>query len=155
MRIGGGAAVFVSDFMIFVNGKANTGYIPNLPMVGFIAGGSSYEKLPNFLTKEKKIVFPSGNNYVFTVDGKLYDNIIPNTGMTIDLSDKMSGTSAWFILFNTSTKQIELAKWNLIINYNIGYGLLGSIRVLDDNDWNIQFNLPYLVNNKLYGLSTE
>ncbi|WP_240077773.1 glycerophosphodiester phosphodiesterase family protein [Enterococcus gallinarum] len=68
-------------------------------------------------------------------------------------------TSAWYLVFNLSTKAITVIPYSTLGNYVKGYAILGSLRIMGVINGVSQFSLflpyPFLVDGKLYGYSSD
>lgn len=154
-RNSAGKTIISADFPITVDGYPSEESISKLPLVTILSGGSTSNRFPNLNSITKTLNFPGGFDWIFSVDGKTYPNAIPSTGLTVDLSN-LSGTSAWYLIFNLSTKAITVIPYGTLGNYVKGYAILGSLRILGVINGVSQFSLflpyPFLVDGKLYGL---
>lgn len=154
-RHSAGKIIISADFPITVDGYPSEESIAKLPLVTILAGGSTSNRFPNLNSITKTLNFPGGFDWIFSVDGKTYTNAIPSTGLTVDLSN-LSGTSAWYLIFNLSTKAITVIPYSTLGNYVKGYAILGSLRILGVINGVSQYSLflpyPFLVDGKLYGL---
>ena len=156
-RYSAGKIIISADFPITVDGYPSEESIPKLPLVTILSGGSTSNRFPNLNSITKTLNFPGGFDWIFSVDGKTYTNAIPSTGLTVDLSN-LSGTSAWYLIFNLSTKAITVIPYSTLGNYVKGYAILGSLRIMGVINGVSQFSLflpyPFLVDGKLYGYSS-
>lgn len=156
-RHSAGKIIISADFPITVDGYPSEESIPKLPLVTILSGGSTSNRFPNLNSITKTLNFPGGFDWIFSVDGKTYTNAIPSTGLTVDLSN-LSGTSAWYLVFNLSTKAITVIPYSTLGNYVKGYAILGSLRIMGVINGVSQFSLflpyPFLVDGKLYGYSS-
>lgn len=156
-RYSAGKIIISADFPITVDGYPSEESIPKLPLVTILSGGSTSNRFPNLNSITKTLNFPGGFDWIFSVDGKTYTNAIPSTGLTVDLSN-LSGTSAWYLIFNLSTKAITVIPYSILGNYVKGYAILGSLRIMGVINGVSQFSLflpyPFLVDGKLYGYSS-
>lgn len=156
-RNSAGKTIISADFPITVDGYPAEESIAKLPLVTILAGGSTSNRFPNLNSITKTLKFPGGFDWIFSVDGKTYTNAIPSTGLTVDLSN-LSGTSAWYLIFNLSTKAITVIPYSTLGNYVKGYAILGSLRILGVINGVSQYSLflpyPFLVDGKLYGYSS-
>lgn len=156
-RNSAGKTIISADFPITVDGYPAEESIPKLPLVTILSGGSTSNRFPNLNSITKTLNFPGGFDWIFSVDGKTYPNAIPSTGLTVDLSN-LSGTSAWYLIFNLSTKAITVIPYSTLGNYVKGYAILGSLRIMGVINGVSQFSLflphPFLVDGKLYGYSS-
>ena len=156
-RNSAGKTIISAEFPITVDGYPSEESIAKLPLVTILSGGSTSNRFPNLNSITKTLNFPGGFDWIFSVDGKTYPNAIPSTGLTVDLSN-LSGTSAWYLIFNLSTKAITVIPYSTLGNYVKGYAILGSLRIMGVINGVSQFSLflphPFLVDGKLYGYSS-
>lgn len=149
-RIGtGNKHIFISDFPIYIDGFPAVDYAPRMPTVQILGGGSPGRIYPLISTKNKTLTFPSGFDWIFSVDGERYSGAIPTTGLTIDLA-QITSTSAQYLLFKPSTLEIFPITWGELPKYALGHALLGTIRN-HGSTYSVFLPFPYLLDGKLFG----
>lgn len=148
-----GGYLITADFPLNVNGYSHVETATNLPVVSILGGGLQGNNLPKISSVNKTINFPGGYDWIFAIDGVKYANAIPSTGLTIDLSN-LTGTSAFYIIYNISNKEIFTIPWGSLEKYAKGHALLGTIRVLGST-YSVYLPFPYLLDGKLFGYIDE
>lgn len=149
-RIGAGNKhFFYTDFPVTVDGFLQNDFDSKMPTVQILGGGSVGNVLPKISSSNKTLTFPSGYDWIFSIDGQTYANAIPSTGLTLDLT-QLSGTSAHYIIFKMKSKEISIIPWTDLSKYSSGYAMLGTIR-LQGSSYSIFLPFPFLLDNKLFG----
>lgn len=153
-RIGAGNKhVFYTDFPVTVDGFLQNDFDSKMPTVQILGGGSVGNVLPKISSSNKTLTFPSGYDWIFSIDGQTYANAIPSTGLTLDLT-QLSGTSAHYIIFKMKSKEISIIPWTDLSKYSSGYAMVGTIRT-QGSSYSAFLPFPFVLDNKLFGYQED
>ena len=138
-----------APFETTINGFAIGDTMRNhmLKPVRVLVGGKNY---PIVDSTAKTLTFPSNlYDWGVYIGNTVYANAIPTSGLTIDLSTA-TGTTAWCILFNLSTKAFLLVPWNGLDNYVKTHALFATFRI-DGGKYYFDMPCHYIMDGKLFG----
>lgn len=117
-----------------------------LSQVIILTGGG---KIPTLNESAKTLTWASDvSDWVFFVNGNHYTNVIPSSGLVLDLN--VSGTTAYCIMFELSTKAISVSSFTTAQTQRTTHAIVGTFRLLSGKYY---MNLPfdYILNGAVSG----